>query len=177
MFPRFRIVASWMFLGIACTAVTIAQSVWKPSPQGIGFGQPRGAQWVRMVSSPTLVLDAAAQAGKRNDRELRFVIQSGLHINSHTPHSRFLIPTTLTLDTTPGVHIVSVEYPKGVDYRFQFAPRDALNVYTGDFGVLLRLGARPGNYTVHGSLHYQACDDRACNPPQTLPILLNITAK
>ena len=177
MFPRGRAFTAVLFLGIACSAVTMGQSAWQPASNGIGFGQPKGKQWVQMVSSPRLVIGAAAQAEKQNDRDLRFVIQNGLHINSHTPHSHFLIPTTLTLDKTSGVQIAQVEYPQGVDYHFQFAPKDALNVYTGEFGVMLRLNARPGHYTMHGSLHYQACDDRACNPPQTLPLQLDITAK
>ena len=177
MFPRGRACAFVLFLCIASTGATMGQSTWRPSRQGIGFGQPSGKQWVQMVSSPTLVIDAATQAGKQDDRELRFVIQSGLHINSHTPHSRFLIPTTLTLDKTPGVQVAQVDYPQGVDYRFQFAPKDPLSVYTGEFGVLLRLNARRGRYTLHGNLHYQACDDRACNPPQTLPVQFNVTVK
>lgn len=169
---------TWMLAaGMACATAMMAQSDWQPSPRGIGFGQPKSRQWVQMVSSPQIAVKAAAPANDPKDVELRFTIQDGLHINSHTPHSHFLIPTTLTLDPTTGVRIAQVEYPKGVDYHFQFSPKDALSVYTGDFALLVGVHARAGHYTLLGQLHYQACDDRTCNPPQTLPLRLDVTAK
>ncbi len=122
-----------MAAGIACAGVSRGQAGWQPAPHGIGFGAPKSKQWVQMVSSPQVAVKATSPAAAAKDVELRFTIQQGLHINSHTPHSEFLIPTTLTLETTPGVEIAQVEYPQGVDYHFQFSPKDALSVYTGEF--------------------------------------------
>lgn len=168
-------------LAFACAAVAIpsvmAQSTWQPGHAGIGFAPPQGKQWVQMVSSPDLAVKVGKRVRSQQSVELRFVIQSGLHINSHTPRSRFLIPTTLTLNQPAGVEIANIKYPSGVDYHFHFSPKDALSVYTGEFGVLVHIHARPGNYALHGQLHYQACDDRTCNPPKTLPITLNVTAE
>jgi hypothetical protein len=163
--------------GMACAASVAAQSGWQPTPPGIGFGAPKSKQWVQMVSSPQVSVQSTTAAAQPRDIEVRFTIQQGLHINSHTPHSEFLIPTTLTLDKAPGVEIAHVDYPQGVDYHFQFSPKDALSVYTGEFAVVVHLHARAGHYAMHGLLHYQACDDRACNPPQTLPMQLDVTAK
>lgn len=163
--------------GILFVAGSMAQSAWQPAPHGIGFGAPKSKQWVQMVSSPQVAVKASTPSAAPKDIELRFTIQTGLHINSHTPHSEFLIPTTLTLDKTPGLQIAQVDYPQGVDYHFQFSPKDALSVYTGEFAVAVRLHARAGHYAVHGQLHYQACDNRACNPPQTLPLHLDVTAR
>ncbi len=154
----------------------LAQTAWQPGHAGIGFAQPQGKQWVQMVSSPQLAVKAGARA-EHQDLTLRFVIQTGLHINSHTPHSQFLIPTTLALDGPVGVKISKIEYPPGVDYRFQFSPKDALSVYTGEFSLLVPVRARAGRYTLHGRLRYQACDARSCNPPQTLPLALDVTAR
>ncbi|MFZ0517723.1 MAG: disulfide bond formation protein DsbC [Acidobacteriaceae bacterium] len=165
-----------MAAGIACAGVSRGQAGWQPAPHGIGFGAPKSKQWVQMVSSPQVAVKATSPAAAAKDVELRFTIQQGLHINSHTPHSEFLIPTTLTLETTPGVEIAQVEYPQGVDYHFQFSPKDALSVYTGEFAVVVRLHAHAGHYALHGQLHYQACDNKACNPPQTLPLQLDVTA-
>ncbi len=176
MHPRKAGLALALLLGIAGSAGLVAQSAWQPGPHGIGFGQPKSKQWVQMVS-PTELAVTASQAGKHDTMELRFSIQQGLHINSHTPHSQFLIPTKLTLDKTQGLQISQIEYPQGVDYHFQFDPNDALSVYTGEFGVMVRLHTHPGHYVLHGNLHYQACDNRACNPPETLPIQLDVTAK
>lgn len=162
--------------GIACAGASLGQLAWQPAPRGIGFGAPKSKQWVQMVSSPQLAVKATSPASAAKQIELRFTIQEGLHINSHTPHSEFLIPTTLTLEKTPGVEVAQVDYPQGVDYHFQFSPKDALSVYTGEFAVVVRLHAHAGHYAMRGQLHYQACDNKACNPPQTLPVQLDVTA-
>ena len=174
---RKRALTLLLAAGMTGAAAMLAQSAWQPTPPGIGFGRPKSKQWVRMVSSPQLSVKAGAQASASKGIELRFMIQDGLHINSHTPHSDFLIPTTLALDKTPGVRIAQVDYPQGVDYRFEFSPKDVLSVYTGEFAVQVFLHAKAGHYTLHGQLHYQACDNRACNPPQTLPLQLDVTAQ
>ena len=161
----------------SCGLTAMAQSTWQPSHPGIGFGQPPAKQWVQMVSSPELAVPAAKQSAAQKGAEVRFAIQSGLHINSHSPNSEFLIPTTLTLEAPKGVAIDRIDYPQGVDYHFEFAPKDALSVYTGEFGVLVHIHAKPGHYTLHGQLHYQACDNRACNPPRTLPLTLDVVAQ
>ena len=163
--------------GVLFATGSMAQSAWQPAPHGIGFGAPKSKQWVQMVSAPQFALKSTTPVAAPKDIQLRFTIQQGLHINSHTPHSEFLIPTTLTLDKIPGVEIAQVDYPQGVDYHFQFSPKDALSVYTGEFAVIVHLHARAGHYAMHGQLHYQACDNKACNPPQTLPLQLDVTAK
>jgi hypothetical protein len=155
----------------------MGQSGWQPGPRGIGFGAPRSKQWVQMVSSPQVTVKASSRTAAAKEVQLRFTIAEGLHINSHTPHSEFLIPTTLTLDETPGVEVAKVDYPQGMDYHFQFSPKDALSVYTGEFAVMVHLHARAGHYAMRGKLHYQACDNKACNPPQTLPVQLDVTAR
>jgi hypothetical protein len=152
----------------------LAQSGWQPGHSGIGFTPPRSRQWVQLVSFPQQAVQANA---KHQVVTLRFTIQTGMHINSHTPHSPFLIPTTFTLDHADGVQAATIEYPSGSDYRFQFSPNDSLSVYTGEFSLLVPVRARPGQYTLHGQLRYQACDNRSCNPPENLPITLDIAAK
>ncbi|HWF67456.1 MAG TPA: protein-disulfide reductase DsbD domain-containing protein [Acidobacteriaceae bacterium] len=170
-FPCAALCASFGFAPIA-----MAQSTWQPGHADIGFGRPADKQWLHLVSSP----DVTVKAGEKNGRQkiaLRFAIQSGLHINSHTPRSRFLIPTTLTLDGTTGVEISKIEYPQSADYHFEFSPNEAVSVYTGEFPVTVQLVASPGRHILHGRLRYQACDDRTCNPPKFLPLTLEVTAK
>lgn len=155
-----------------------AQSAWQPGAAGIGFGKAPSKQWVQMVSSPDVVVNAGSRSGAQPASvAVTFAIQTGLHINSHTPHSQYLIPTTLKFDQPSGAEVARVEYPAGVDYHFNFSPNDAVSVYTGQFGVLLQVHAKPGQYILQGQLHYQACDSRACNPPRTLPVTLHLVAK
>lgn len=162
--------------GFVCAAA-MAQSAWQPGPRGIGFGQHNSKQWVQMISPAQFAVQAGGKKSAPKDIELRFTIQTRMHINSHTPNSSFLIPTTLTLDKTPGIQVAQIDYPQGVDYHFQFSPKDALSVYTGQFAVLVRVHALAGRHILRGQLRYQACDNRMCNPPQTLPLQLDVTAR
>ena len=108
---------------------------------------------------------------------VKFEIQEGLHVNSHTPLSPYLIPTTVTLDAPKGLHLSDITYPQATEYHFEFAPKDTLLVYTGTLPITMQVKAKAGTYTVPGKLKYQACDHQTCNPPKTLLFNLHVTAK
>lgn len=109
---------------------------------------------------------------------LKFVIGNGLHINSHKPNSDLQIPTTLKLNLPTDLGVGRVEFPAGQELTFGFAPDVKLSVYSGEFTVKARMSAvrtaATGNFTVHGTLRYQACDDRLCYPPKDLDFAFNV---
>lgn len=147
---------------------------WQPKNKGLNLaGSEHDKGSVHLVSAT----EVAVPAAQFHPVTLKFLINTGMHINSHTPHSVYLIPTNLTLDAPAGMHIAALQFPQGTDYHFQFAPKDAISVYTNEFAVDTRVKAAPGTYTVPGKLHYQACDNQACNPPRTLQFTVQITAK
>ena len=112
--------------------------------------------------------------GKPGTVELQFRIGSGFHINSNTPKSEFLIPTTLKLDPPTDIVVGKIAYPPGEEASFPFAPDEKLSVYGGKFtlAVTVRPLAHviPGKYALRGQLRYQACDNAACYPPKNLPV-------
>jgi hypothetical protein len=112
--------------------------------------------------------------GSAGPLSLHFRVASGFHINSNTPKSEFLIPTSLRLDAPTDIAITKLSYPEGKDMSFPFAPDDKLNVYSGDFTVTMAIRplhtVLPGKYAIHGELKYQACDNAACYPPKKLPV-------
>ena len=116
-------------------------------------------------------------AGKSSTVELRFRVQDGFHVNSHTPKSDYLLPTKLELGTADGVKMAATEYPAGTAYSFSFEPNQKLDVYSGAFTVKLPVVAIAGEHKLAGALHYQACDHAACYPPKELPIEVLFTAK
>jgi DsbC/DsbD-like thiol-disulfide interchange protein len=116
-------------------------------------------------------------AGKKSVVALQFRVVDGYHVNSHTPKSELLIPTSLTLQPDAGVKAAAVEYPAGTAYSFSFEPGEKLDVYTGTFTVKIPIVAQAGQHTIAGTLHYQACDNAACYPPKSLPVQLAVTAK
>lgn len=116
--------------------------------------------------------------GKVGTVPLTFHIPSGFHINSNTPKSEFLIPTTLKVDAVTDIVIGKVTYPAGQDMSFAFAPDEKLNVYAGNFKVDVSVrplrSVQSGKYAVRGTLKYQACDNAACYPPKQLPIMFDV---
>lgn len=121
---------------------------------------------------------AVVAAGKRSVVEVHLVVAPGYHVNSHAPKSELLIPTIVTLDGgDAGVKVEPVDYPKGASYSFAGDPGEVLDVYTGAVVLRVPVTAAAGEHVLKGLLHYQACDQRACYPPRTLPIEVPFTAK
>jgi hypothetical protein len=116
-------------------------------------------------------------AARRAVLELRFQIIPGFHINSHTPKSELLIPTTFTLEPATGVKPGAPIYPAGQPYSFPSVPGDKLDVYAGNFTIRLPVVATQGDHAMDATLRYQACDNASCYPPKSLPIKIVFTAK
>jgi hypothetical protein len=135
-------------------------------------GHDKPKQYVVYAAEPQTIT-----AAKPTTLDLHFQVLDGYHVNSHTPKSELLIPTSLTLPATPGVKLGPLAYPKGQLYSFSFNPGEKLDVYAGTFAVKLPIEAAPGDHTLTGTLHYQACDHAACYPPRSLPIQLIFTAR
>lgn len=108
---------------------------------------------------------------------LRFRVADGLHINSHAPHDKYLVPARLAVAEGGGINVTQVDFPPGEDYALAFSPNHKLSVYTGEFILHARLTAAPGRRTLQAALRYQACDMNACRPPAALPITVMVIAK
>jgi hypothetical protein len=116
--------------------------------------------------------------GKSTPIELTFHIKDGFHINSSKPLTPELIPTALGLTPPAGLVIAKVQYPSGQLISFPFDPTEKLSVYSGDVIIKAVMIGQPnaaeGNYTIHGELKYQACDNNSCYPPKKLPVQLDV---
>jgi hypothetical protein len=109
--------------------------------------------------------------------DLHFRVADGLHINSHTPTDKTLIPTRLAVVEVQGLNVTAVDFPAGTQYAPQFAPREKLSVYSGEFILHAHLTAQPGEHLLEGGLRYQACDANACLPPHTIPVSVTVVAQ
>jgi hypothetical protein len=108
---------------------------------------------------------------------LTFRVAKGLHINSHAPREKYLVPARLAVVEGGGLEVTSVDFPPGVDYALALAPQEKLSVYTGDFVLRAHLTAAPGEHMLHAALRYQACDRNSCMPPSSLPVTVRVVAK
>lgn len=116
-------------------------------------------------------------AGKPELVTLHFRIAPGLHINSHDPSEKFLIPTVLSVPQNTGVRLAGARYPRGVEFTLPADPSTKLSVYTGEFAIETRLVAIPGDHLVQARLRYQACDENACMPPKTITAPIDVIAR
>jgi hypothetical protein len=123
--------------------------------------------------------DVTVKQGGSAPLAMLFRVNPGYHINSNKPKSELLIPTVISLSVPTNISVAKITYPAGKDLSFPFSPDEKLNVYTGDFVVhakVISSSVTPkGTYRVHGDLRYQACDNRACYPPTTVPISFDVT--
>ncbi len=102
--------------------------------------------------------------------QVRATIAHGFHINAHVPAEKWLIPTTLALES-PGASFTDFEYPDPLEAEFAFAPGKTLLVYEGTF-FMTALASPPPAEPIAVALRYQACDDQNCLPPKTVRITI-----
>lgn len=134
--------------------------------------KPAAKGHVQFAAEPQSVV-----ANKPAVVSLRFHVDAGFHINSHTPKSEMLIPTKIAVEEGEGVSVKAVDFPAGQPYSFSFEPKTKLDVYTGDVVLTAHVVAQPGGRSLKGVLRYQACDAAACYPPKLLPVEQPFTAK
>jgi hypothetical protein len=132
----------------------------------------KGKQHVMYVAEAQTVA-----AGKRAVLELKFHVDDGFHVNSHTPKSELQIPTVVELGAAEGVKVSAAEYPAGQEFAFAFDPNEKLDVYSNEFVVKVPVVATAGEHELKGELKYQACDHAACFPPRSLPVGVVFRAK
>jgi thiol:disulfide interchange protein len=115
-------------------------------------------------------------AGSTVRAGITVTIEEGWHVHSNKPFDEYLIPTELKLEDLPGLRILRIAYPKHEIYHLAVQPDEELAVFPRVFtiGVEIQIApdAAPGPATLNGTLRYQACDDKQCVAPKTIPITL-----
>ncbi|RPI12609.1 MAG: protein-disulfide reductase DsbD [Ignavibacteriae bacterium] len=106
-------------------------------------------------------------------------IQEGFHINANKIADEDLIPTSVKI-TEGDFKLVRANWPSPKNYKFSFSETE-LQVFEGSINIGLNLKAKkdlkPGKYEVSGSVHYQACNDRACFAPKDAEFTASFTVK
>ena len=120
---------------------------------------------------------AAFRPGKPLTLLVDVVPAPGIHV--YAPGNRNYMAVSLTLDPLPGVRPEAPVYPPGEDSVFGEL-KELVKVYQRPFRirqtlVVRRPAAKPGEpLKVRGTLRYQACDDRVCFRPATIPLEVTI---
>lgn len=118
----------------------------------------------------------ALQKGKRIPFEIQFSIKQGWHVNSINPLQKYLIPTTLKIGDVKHLTVENLQFPPEIRRKFTFAEEE-LVVYEGTNAIkgVLVVQEDVSATEVPLVFRYQACDERTCLPPQSLPLTLKVS--
>ena len=127
-----------------------------------------------ILASPTTVNGAA---GAKLALFVDVTPKTGIHV--YAPGSNDYIPITVKLNAQPELKAGKVAYPKSEIMTFA---DEKVPVFQKPFrltqSVTLDKAAKPGStVTVSGTVHYQACDDRVCYPPESSPVAWTVIVK
>jgi DsbC/DsbD-like thiol-disulfide interchange protein len=113
---------------------------------------------------------ASAVAGKKVTLALDVTPKAKMHV--YSPGQDGYIAITLTLDPSAAITAAKAKYPAGEKF-FMPALNETQLVYAKPFRITqdVRLKSTAGEaLTIKGSVRYQACDDRICYLPVTIPV-------
>jgi len=111
---------------------------------------------------------------------LKVSLPAGFHMNSHTPTDANLIPLVLKWTDGP-LQEGAIVYPKPLLEAYGFTAGKQISVVTGNFDVVTKFKvpatAPAGPAAQTGTLRYQACNDRMCFPPKTIPVNVTVSVE
>lgn len=135
------------------------------------------------ISSPQLAItsfatDAIVAPGTHFSIVLDVRPASGVHV--YAPGVSGYQAIALTIEPQPWVLVRNAQYPPSEDYHFK-PLNEHVQVFQKPFRIVqdMALDASPEaqaalkdvtSLTLRGTLRYQACDDRICFSPQTVPL-------
>jgi len=133
-------------------------------------------------SAPAVVTVTPPQSvslavGSKTEARLRVTVKKGYHVQANPASEPYLIPLRVEMESHSRVRAQTPVYPPGKPYRLEGTESD-LSTYDGTFEIRLPLeapaGAAAGEVTLGGTLRYQACDDRICLRPASVPVSLSV---
>ena len=132
---------------------------------------PEGKKAPDRVTATAFLSTNRLPAGDRCRIAVVLDIEPGWHINTNPACPEFLIPTTVSIRSSQGTTLESLQFPKGKPLQVEGLP-EPYKVYDGKvtiFGELVIPVAAAGQqeeFELH--IRYQSCDAEHCERPRTL---------
>ena len=121
----------------------------------------------RLTAVPTVTRRSASAV----DLVLHVTPNAGMHV--YAPGATGYTAIALSLTPPSGVSVSPPRFPRPENYYF--APtKENVPVYQAPFDIVVPASVRAGATSIEGTLSYQACDDRLCYTPQSLPVSFNL---
>ena len=127
-----------------------------------------------ILSSPA---EVSGKAGKKLSLFVDVTPRPGIHV--YAPGSKDYIAITVKLNPQADIKAGKIAYPPSEMMSFA---DERVPVFQKPFRLTqdatLDKSARPGStVTVAGTVHFQACDDRVCYPPESVPVSWSVAVK
>jgi AhpC/TSA family protein/cytochrome c biogenesis DsbD-like protein len=114
-------------------------------------------------------------------------VKPGRRVHVYAPGVTGYRPIKLTIEAQPGLVVRDAQYPKPVDYYFK-PLNEHVQVFSSPFRVIQDVAIdasreseamlkERASFTVRGTLDYQACDDKVCFTPQSVPLSWTLSLK
>jgi thiol:disulfide interchange protein DsbD len=160
-------IARWGGRRVRLLVAALASILASLTGSPIATAQAPAAQ----VKLTPIAENETAHAGSTVRLALEATIAEGLHAQANHPRDPLLIPMQLFIDAPTGVSYVDAAFPAAIEFEIAGEPNP---VFTGTFLVGARIVIAKdqpvGSVTIPGRLRYQACNDRQCFPPKTVPV-------
>ncbi len=109
---------------------------------------------------------------------VELVIDSGWHINANKVNDPYMIPTSIIIESVPGLTVEKVVYPRGIEKTLSFS-ESPLPLYSRRALIGILIKAAPsvsiGEAVFNAAVTYQACDDKRCLAPIEKKIDIRVT--
>jgi len=120
---------------------------------------------------------ATAAPGSKVSLFLDITPNPGIHV--YAPGAKDYLPIAVTIDPHPGVTVGAVKYPKSDTMVFD---DERVPVYHKAFRLVDEVSLASSlktadMVTLTGTVKYQACDDRVCFLPASVPVSWTIKVK
>ena len=134
---------------------------------------PKPPQFINVSTS------TSATTVKPGSKLLLFVDvvpKPGIHV--YAPGAKDYMPIALTVAAQPKVRLGKLVYPKSETMTFE---NERIPVFQQPFRMIeeVTLGAVPvgTSLAIGGTITYQACDDKVCYKPETVPVTWMVAVK
>jgi Thiol:disulfide interchange protein DsbD, N-terminal len=141
-------------------------------------------------SSPQLEMtsfatDSTVAPGTQFSLVLNVRPARGVHV--YAPGVTGYKPITLSVEAQPGLVTRGAQYPPSEDYHFK-PLNEHVQVYQRPFRIMQDVLIDPSpqglaalkdvsSLTIRGVLNYQACDDKLCFTPQSVPLTWTVSLR
>lgn len=135
---------------------------------------------VAVTGGPVTVVTPSplpARAGAKTELSLAIEITPGFHVQANPASRPELIPLSVRITDAASLAVGTPQYPPGLSRRLDVSP-EPLSLYEGSVHVGLPIevlvNVAPGEHIVRGAVRFQACDDRRCHLPATVPFAITV---